>query len=355
MTSSLQETIEFYFSDANLWRSPYFTAEMNARPDASFPLAKLLTCNRVKAATSSLDAIRAAIRASPHLELCCDDSAVRRRTPLPPKPSAAKQAHRTVFVDQLREGECEIDVVRQRFLPFGPVLRVELGRPRSFAFVELESELHALRAAHRSSWKAPGSPLVGWRVLTNSEYTRRVSLLRFSPAPAATTSSTSTTTTTAAAAATPVKKVTMAAAPLEPGRLLSVGGLDAAATLAQVRAPFEGVARVAYLDRNRDDPTRAVVRFFTAADRDAAVKQLADRFASLAPLSGQAETDYLANAAAQQAKRRAEIADAKKAKEAPELEPEPEPKKKRRAKRKPLKSEHVRFDDDDDEQATKKR
>jgi hypothetical protein len=63
------------FQKANLWRSTFFTAEMDARADASFPLDKLLLCNKVKSLTSSIDAIRAAVRASSSLVLTDDNAA----------------------------------------------------------------------------------------------------------------------------------------------------------------------------------------------------------------------------------------------------------------------------------------
>jgi hypothetical protein len=200
----------------------------------------------------------------------------------------AKLAARAVYIDHLAPHECDVDVVKQRMSRFGDIIRVDVvrrrGVPRGFVFVEFskgtargtltrfslahsQSDLMALRAAHHSSWSPVGSPLFGWRVLTQNEYTRRKMIYRelLNPPPATTTTTTTTdavddhasTVDDAATSTAPVrrKKLPMSAAPLEPGRLLIVNGIDAAVSTADVRAEFESVALLAYIDRHADDPT----------------------------------------------------------------------------------------------------
>jgi hypothetical protein len=233
----------------------------------------------------------------------------------------------------------------------------------------------ALRAAQHSSWATVGAPLFGWRVLTQNEYTRRKMIYRelVNPPPDASASSAavvddistaSTADTARPKAPQHAKKMPMSASPLEPGRLLAVNGIDATLSNAQVRADFESVALVAYIDRHADQPTSAVVRYYTSADRDTAIAKLQGKYPSIRALAGQEETDYLTHAEQQKAKRRAELEQAKLAKEATQDEEKngAVAKKKRRNKRKTPKSQHVRFgdgandqdqdhddDDDDDE------
>jgi hypothetical protein len=378
--AQLQETIEFYFSDANLWRSAFFRNEMNARADASFPVAKLLDCNRVRQLTASLaaplDAVRDAVRASSLLRLVQDASAVQRVTPLPPKPSDYKVAHRTVFVDQLSADDCREGAIKHRLdaaFGVGAVLYVDVsrrnGQPRGYAFVEMRDELTSLRAAHRAAWALTDSPLFGWRVLTHTEFMRRSNIFRSlsqPPPPAIATDDnnnndndnpTVTATTTSSQHVPQPQKMAMSAAPLERGQLLHVDGIEASLSTADLRATFETIALVAYIDRSDSDPTRAIVRYHTAADRNRALKELAGKFRQLRALEGAEESDYLARAAEQRAKRRAEFDSSKTKKHAPVVDDDVAKgaKKKRRNKRKSAKSKHVRLDDDDDDDEQQQR
>jgi hypothetical protein len=379
MTASpeLQETIEFYFSDANLWRSAFFRNEMNARADASFPLAKLLDCNRVRQLTASLaaplDAVRDAVRASSLLRLVQDASAVQRVTPLPPKPSDYKVAHRTVFVDQLSADDCREGAIKSRLeaaFGVGAVLYVDVsrrnGQPRGYAFVEMRDELTSLRAANRAAWALTDSPLFGWRVLTHTEFMRRSNIFRSlsqPPPPAIATddnndnNNTTATTATSSQRVPQPQKMAMSASPLERGQLLHVDGIEASLSTADLRATFETIALVAYIDRSDSDPTRAIVRYHTAADRNRALKELAGKFRQLRALEGAEETDYLARAAEQRAKRRAEFDSTKIKKHEPAVDDDGAKgaKKKRRNKRKSAKSKHVRLDDDDEQQEQRER
>jgi hypothetical protein len=323
---------------------------------------------------------------------------LKRVTPLPHKPSLAKLAARSVFVDHLAPHECDMNVIKQRMSCFGDIVRVDVvrrgGVPRGFVFVEFAQgqalfllhadfgvfftddciefylDVMALRAAHHSSWSPVGSPLFGWRVLTQNEYTRRKVIYRelINPPPATTITSAATddndavdNASTADTVVRPKKKMPMSAAPLEPGRLLIVNGIDAAVSTADVRAEFESVALVAYIDRHADDRSTVIVRYYTSADRNTAVAKLADKFPSIRAMVGQEENDYLALAEQQKATRRAELEQAKLNKqqhaqvEETTTTDDAVAKKKRRNKRKTPKSQHIKFgaddgggDDDDD-------
>lgn len=152
--------------------------ELSTAPDGFFPLAKLITFNRVAALTKDVAVLREAVQQLPQLLTCSADGnavkrAVRRarslvcrgalrvgrraqavvgsllararlrlraccacawrraffhQTPLPSKVSAAKQMARTVFIDHIEE-TATLDSVKQRLeAAVGPVRYVTLPK-----------------------------------------------------------------------------------------------------------------------------------------------------------------------------------------------------------------------------------
>ncbi|KAE8353415.1 hypothetical protein BDV28DRAFT_133143, partial [Aspergillus coremiiformis] len=173
----IRKQVEFYFSDSNLPMDKFLLSKVGGSLNRPVPLDLLHSFKRMRR-FQPFSAIVDALKASEILELVENDSAVRRKTPLPETvsethdPSVVK-----VFEDQAmirsvyakgfgEEGPTTQLEIEAFFAPFGPVNAIRLRRAhdktfKGSVFVEFVSEEKQkafLALENKPQWN--GQPLI---------------------------------------------------------------------------------------------------------------------------------------------------------------------------------------------------
>ncbi|XP_067639755.1 la-related protein 7 [Eurosta solidaginis] len=138
--NAIRALMEFYFGDANLTKDRYLKQLIDKDPYV--PLEEFLKFNKLKALTTSVEAIAKSLSNSQLLELDETQSKVKRKTALPAERNVD---HKTLYVEAL-PAAADHDWVRQVFERFGSVVYVSLpkyaksGKIKEFGFIEFEQE-----------------------------------------------------------------------------------------------------------------------------------------------------------------------------------------------------------------------
>ena len=149
---SLTRHVEYYFSNANLWKDLFLLHEMSKNPNAYVPLPIVAAFKKVARLAPDTPTLIAAIRQSTKLQLNADDTALRRIQPLPPY-DQLKDAPRSLYVEHLPPSST-LKSVKKLFSLFGKVTYVLRADQIGAA-----SQLNA--SPRQSPLVAPASPGVG--------------------------------------------------------------------------------------------------------------------------------------------------------------------------------------------------
>lgn len=143
--AALRKQLEYYFSDSNFRRDRFLRGKVAEDADGFVQLSVLLTFNRVKAVTESVETIAAALENSEELELSSDRAAVRRVKPLP---SEDDSDARTVYVKGRFHPDATLDQLIGFFNAHGSAKRVQMRRFRSRVAAPGAAAAAAASAAH---------------------------------------------------------------------------------------------------------------------------------------------------------------------------------------------------------------
>ena len=123
----LKKQVEFYFSDSNFRVDKFLKAKVAEDSDGYVALSVLLTFNRVKSMTSSVEEIAAAIENSDQLDLSTDRTCVRRAKPLP---SEDDSFARSVYIKGPFPTSTRLEALEAWLAQFGEVKRIHMRRTR---------------------------------------------------------------------------------------------------------------------------------------------------------------------------------------------------------------------------------
>jgi lupus La protein len=140
--AKMKRQIEFYFSDANFPRDKFLLAQTKESKDGFIPLSVLTTFNRVKAITTNVPQIRAAIGDSDVVVFSEDGSKVKRKHPVPENLNTDQ---RTAHVRGLPTSGSSLEELIAFFGQYGNVGAVRVVKNKKkeatgSAFVEWASE-----------------------------------------------------------------------------------------------------------------------------------------------------------------------------------------------------------------------
>lgn len=145
--AKLKEQIEYYFSDSNFRKDKFLRGKAAEDADGFVPLSVLLTFNRVKAQTSQVPDLAAALESSAELELSADKTAVRRIRPLPEDDDSE---NRSIYVKGPFPSTATLDQMQAFAKTLGNVKRVVMRRVRApekpfkgSLFIEFATEAEA--------------------------------------------------------------------------------------------------------------------------------------------------------------------------------------------------------------------
>jgi hypothetical protein len=117
---ALADQLAYYFSDKNLRHDRFLRRKTGPRGTGEVDVACLASFNRVKALTTDLDVVRAALRTLPELCVSDDGMHVWRDRPLPTDDDSDE---RTVYAETLRQGISR-EAIREVFSTFGHVVHI---------------------------------------------------------------------------------------------------------------------------------------------------------------------------------------------------------------------------------------
>ncbi|KAB8231413.1 hypothetical protein BDV23DRAFT_171431 [Aspergillus alliaceus] len=168
----IRKQVEFYFSDSNLPMDKFLLSKVGGSQNRAVPLELLHSFKRMRR-FQPFSAIVEALKTSEVLELVDNETAVRRKTPLPENvtethdPSVVKvfedkAMDRSVYAKGFgEEGPTTQLEIEEFFAPYGPVNAIRLRRAhdktfKGSVFVEFESEEKQkafLALAPKPQWK----------------------------------------------------------------------------------------------------------------------------------------------------------------------------------------------------------
>ena len=149
---ALMRQVEYYFSNANLWKDLFLLNEMSKEPQQFVPLHVVASFKKVARLTPDLPTLISAIRQSSKLQLNADESMLRRIQPLPPY-DQLKDAPRSLFVEHLPPSST-LKSVKKLFSIFGKVTYVLRAD-------QIGAASHLNASPRLSPMMAPASPVVG--------------------------------------------------------------------------------------------------------------------------------------------------------------------------------------------------
>lgn len=148
--NDIKETVEFYFSDANLRRDRFFRKEIDQSEDGYVDFKTILNCNKVKSLEVDEQTLTKAIENSKVLELNEEKTKVKRCTTIPELNSEEADS-RIIYVERLY-AFVDHDWLKKVFSICGKIQYISLPRYKhdnkikGFAFIEFATAEEAERA-----------------------------------------------------------------------------------------------------------------------------------------------------------------------------------------------------------------
>lgn len=107
----VQFQVEYHFSDANLALDNHLLSKLHQDKQYWVPIQTVANLSKIKAITEDIDIILKAIRTSGILILSDDETKVKRKDFIPPKPKHHKNMRRTVFIYGLSDNDNDKKII----------------------------------------------------------------------------------------------------------------------------------------------------------------------------------------------------------------------------------------------------
>lgn len=143
--AAIRKQIEFYFSEANFRKDTFLRCAAENDAEGFVPIATLLTFNKMKALTSDVSAVAAALKGSEEVVVSEDGTKVRRKGELPETDTSKA---RTLYAKgyPVDDDKVTIESIAEEFSVHGKVLMVRMRKDpatklfKGGCFVEFSDE-----------------------------------------------------------------------------------------------------------------------------------------------------------------------------------------------------------------------
>lgn len=146
VSKGVMDQVEFYLSDANLWKDKFLRAEVAKSPEGWVEIALMAGFKRMQKLTTDLDLVVSTLRQSSKLAVSEDGKFIRRLNPLPPR-DERNENKKILRVSSLPLEICVIDLLTQIFSAYGKVALVDLDVGRHSAHINFDSPASVNKAS----------------------------------------------------------------------------------------------------------------------------------------------------------------------------------------------------------------